>query len=249
VSQDDVLCGYRWQLFDFAARTSVSEACRVFGVHRSTYYVWKRRVERHGLEILRPRERRRPRPPNQLSLFVEERIVAFALGHPGFGPRRIASELAKPRWGGLVVSHKGVWRCLRGHGLNTRTKRLSVVTGYVAPYESPREPEPERQCGSGATGRAGRAELLLRRPPLRHERRGLAADRDRRRLQLRLGRARQLPPRQPDRRPDLEARPTGLRRPRRRRLAARTRADRQRGELRANGPSARASTSSAPATP
>jgi hypothetical protein len=55
MSQDDVLFGYRLQLLDYAARTNVSEACRVFGVHRSTYYVWKRRVERHGLEILRPR--------------------------------------------------------------------------------------------------------------------------------------------------------------------------------------------------
>src|SRR5205823_704148 len=84
MSEDDVLFGYRLRVLDYAARTSVSEACRVFGIHRSTYYVWKRRVERHGLEILRPRERRRPRLPNQLSPFVEQRIVAFALGHPGF---------------------------------------------------------------------------------------------------------------------------------------------------------------------
>lgn len=28
-----------------------------FGVHRSTYYAWKRQVDRHGLEMLRPRER------------------------------------------------------------------------------------------------------------------------------------------------------------------------------------------------
>ena len=59
MSEDDVLFGYRLRVLDLAARTSVSEACRVFGIHRSTYYVWKRRVERHGLEILRPRERRR----------------------------------------------------------------------------------------------------------------------------------------------------------------------------------------------
>jgi transposase InsO family protein len=124
----------------------------VFGIHRSTYYVWKRRVERHGLEILRPRERRKPRLPNQLSPFVEERIVAFALGHPGFGPRRIASELVKERWGGLVVSHNGVWRCLRRHGLNTRAKRLSLVAGYAAPYEPPREPEPERHVEAERPG-------------------------------------------------------------------------------------------------
>src|SRR4051795_5337845 len=100
MSQDDVLFGYRLQLVDYAGRTSVSEACRVFGVHRSTYYVWKRRVERHGLEILRPRERRAPWMPQQLSPFLEERIVAFALGHPGYGPRRIASELGQERWAG-----------------------------------------------------------------------------------------------------------------------------------------------------
>ena len=88
MSEDDVLFGYRLRVLDYAGRTSVSEACRVFGIHRSTYYVWKRRAERHGLEILRPRERRRPRMPQQLSPFLEERIVAFALGHPGYGPAR-----------------------------------------------------------------------------------------------------------------------------------------------------------------
>jgi transposase InsO family protein len=152
MSEDDVLFGYRLRVFDYAARTSVSEACRVFGIHRSTYYVWKRRVERHGLEILRPRERRRPRLPNQLSPFLEERIVAFALGHPGYGPRRIASELRKERWGGIVVSHNGVWRCLRRHGLNTRAKRLSLVAGYAAPYAPPREPERERHVEAERPG-------------------------------------------------------------------------------------------------
>ena len=152
MSEDDVLFGYRLQLFDHAARSSVSEACRVFGIHRSTYYDWKRRVERHGLEILRPRERRRPRLPNQLSPFVEERIVAFALGHPGFGPQRIASELRRERWGGLVVSHNGVWRCLKRHGLNTRSKRLSLVAGYAAPYQPPRERQPERHVEAKRPG-------------------------------------------------------------------------------------------------
>jgi transposase len=153
VSEDDVLFGYRLRVLDCAGRTSVSEACRLFGIHRSTFYVWKRRVERHGLEILRPRERRRPRMPQQLSPFVEERIVAFALGHPGFEPRRIASELRKERWGGIVVSHNGVWRCLRRHGLNTRQKRLSLVAGYAAaPYQAPREPQPQRHVDAERPG-------------------------------------------------------------------------------------------------
>lgn len=93
MTKDDVLFGYRQALFAEAARTSVAAACRRFGVHRSTYYAWKRQVDRHGLEMLRPRERRAPRMPNQLSKMIEERIVAFALGHPGLGPKRVSGEL------------------------------------------------------------------------------------------------------------------------------------------------------------
>src|SRR3989442_8550566 len=121
MSQDDVLLGSRLQLFDLAGRIGVAAACRAFGIHRSTYYQWKRKVDRHGLEMLRPRERRRPQMPNQLSPLVEQAIVAFALGHPGLGPRRVAAELARPRWGGLVVSANGVWRCCAGMG-STRAR-------------------------------------------------------------------------------------------------------------------------------
>ncbi len=48
MTNDDRLFAYRLQLFAHAERTSVAEACRVFSVHRSTYYAWKKRVERHG---------------------------------------------------------------------------------------------------------------------------------------------------------------------------------------------------------
>ena len=144
MTQDDVLFGYRQQLFAEAARTSVSAACRTFGVHRSTYYAWKRQVDRHGLEMLRPRERRRPQMPNQLPKMIEERIVSFSLAHPGLGPKRVASELRREKWGGIVVSPNGVWKVLCRHGLNTRAKRLGLIAGYAAPYEPPRDPGPER---------------------------------------------------------------------------------------------------------
>jgi hypothetical protein len=63
------------------------------------------------------------------------------LGHPGFGPARIAAELARPKWGGIVLSPNGVWRVLRRHGLSTRAKRYGLVAGYAAPPE-PRRPTP-----------------------------------------------------------------------------------------------------------
>src|SRR5215218_6419480 len=45
------------------------------------------------------RERRVPRMANATSPLVEQRVVAFALGHPGFGPARIAAELARAQVG------------------------------------------------------------------------------------------------------------------------------------------------------
>jgi transposase len=143
MTESDVLFGYRLRLFALAGERGVSEACRLMGVHRSTYYRWRAQVERSGLEMLRPRERRRPRMPNQLSVLVEQRIVAFSLGHPGLGPKRVAARLARPEWGGLVVSPNGVYKALVRHGLNTRARRLALVAGYRAPFEPPRDPEPE----------------------------------------------------------------------------------------------------------
>jgi transposase len=152
MTKDDVLFGYRQALFAEATRTSVAAACRRFGVHRSTYYAWKREVDRHGLEMLRPRERRSPKMPNQLPKMVEERILAFSLGHPGLGPKRVASELARPKWGGILVSPNGVWKVLGRHGLNTRAKRLGLIAGYAAPYEPPRDPGPEQHIDVSRPG-------------------------------------------------------------------------------------------------
>jgi transposase InsO family protein len=153
MSQDDVLFGYRLRLFALAGEIGVRPACRAMGVHHSTYYRWAAKVERWGLEALRPRERRRPRMPNELGPHLEQRIIAFALAHPGFGPKRISAELARERWGGLRISANGVWRVLRRHGLNTRTKRLALIAGYAAVYErKPDPPELERHIEASRPG-------------------------------------------------------------------------------------------------
>ena len=140
---DDVLYRFRLRLFSLAAELgNVREACRIFGVHHSTYYRWRAPVLRWGLAMLRPRERRPPRMPNQTSQPVEQRIVAFSLGHPGLGPRRISATLAQERWGGIGISPNGVWRVLLRHGLSRRISRLSPrgrlcgATGSRAPRRS-----------------------------------------------------------------------------------------------------------------
>jgi transposase InsO family protein len=144
MTEHDVLVGFRLRLFTLAEELgNVSAACRAMGVHRSTYYRLKRRVDRWGLEALNVRERRRPRMPNEIGPHLEQRIVAFALGHPGLGPRRISAELARERWGGIRISEHGVWRVLRRVGLNTRSKRLALVARHRDPYERKPVQEPK----------------------------------------------------------------------------------------------------------
>ena len=154
MTEHDVLVGYRLRLFTLADELgSVSQACRIMGVHRSTYYRWKRQVDRWGLEALRVRERRRPRMPNEIGPHLEQRIVAFSLAHPGFGPRRISAELAREKWGGLRISEHGVWRVLCRVGLNTRGRRLALIARHRDPYErAPSPPPPERHIDASEPG-------------------------------------------------------------------------------------------------
>ena len=153
MSHDDVLFGYRLRLFTLAEEIGVRPACRQMGVHHSTYYRWKRNVDRWGLEALRVRERRRPRMPNQIGPHLEQRVIAFALAHPGFGARRICSELRREKWGGIRISEHGVWRVLRRVGLSTRSRRLALIARHRDPYErKPERPPAELHIDAAVPG-------------------------------------------------------------------------------------------------
>ncbi len=153
MSEDDVLFGFRLRLFTLADEIGVRPACRAMGVHHSTYYRWKAKLDRWGLEALRVRERRRPRMPNQIGPHLEQRVIAFSLGNPGFGPRRISAELGREKWGGIEISEHGVWRVLRRFGLNTRSRRLALIARHRDPYERrPQSPPPERHIDASKPG-------------------------------------------------------------------------------------------------
>ncbi len=123
MTNDDLLYRHRLLVFARAAEIGVSRACQALGYHRSRFYRWKGRVEREGLEVLRPRERRAPRMPNQIPPWQEKQILAMALANPGLGPRRLAAQLAFEQ--PMTVSASGVLRVLRRrHGLGTRLRRL-----------------------------------------------------------------------------------------------------------------------------
>jgi transposase-like protein len=129
MSQDDVLFGYRLQLFDLAGRIGVSAACRSIGIHRSTYYRWRAQVERHGLEVLRLRSaigapfravgvgrlsEASPPPPPGLASGSERSRTG------GAGARAV--EVRSPRC--VVPRGRACQRARRPRGLRSRDQRL-----------------------------------------------------------------------------------------------------------------------------
>jgi transposase InsO family protein len=91
--------------------------------------------------------------PNEIGPHLEQKVIAFALGHPGYGPRRISAELRRDKWGGIRISEHGVWRVLKRVGLNTRNKRLALIARHADRYErKPDVPPPERHIDASEPG-------------------------------------------------------------------------------------------------
>jgi hypothetical protein len=87
-----------------------------------------------GPEILRPRERRVPRMANATSPLVEQRVVAFALGHPGFGPARSPPSSPGPSGAASSSPRTGCGGCYAATACHPRQalragRRLRSATG------------------------------------------------------------------------------------------------------------------------
>jgi hypothetical protein len=64
---------------------NVSQACRVMGVSRDTFYRVKEAKESGGLEALLHKDRRRSNLKNRVDDAVEQAVLAFALDNPAAG--------------------------------------------------------------------------------------------------------------------------------------------------------------------
>lgn len=108
---------------------NISQACKVMGMSRDTFYRYQQAVEQGGMDALLNQNRRVPNLKNRVDEATEQAVVKFAFDNPAFGQVRVSNELRKQ---GIFISAGGVRSIWLRHNLANFKQRLKALEKAVA---------------------------------------------------------------------------------------------------------------------